>query len=84
VKMKMEQINLEHVYAPECVEFKICLENLMDEDVKKDFKRIITEKFNNNASKLVKKAELNAKYIEELKTIKLMRAQTNYRQYGVF
>jgi hypothetical protein len=80
----MEQINIEHVYAPECVEFEICLEEFIKDEKKHEDQRNIIEKGKKSTLKLVKKAELNAKYFDELKTIKLVRTQTNYRRYGVF
>ena len=80
----MEQINLEQACAPECVEFKIYLEDLMEEEVKKENERLDTRDDKNILLKISKKAELNAKYFEELRDARTIKNQIHFRNYGVF
>jgi sialic acid synthase SpsE len=84
VKRKVEHINLEQVCAPECVEFKIYLEDLMEEEVKEENKKFISEKGKRDLAKIVKKAELNARYVEELRNVRNIKNQILFRNYGVF
>jgi len=80
----MAQVNLDCVSAPECVELEIKLEDLREEEEFREQRKIERKSVKKKLSKLIKKAEMNAKYVEELRPIKHVKNQFTYRNYGVF
>ena len=80
----MAQVNMDYTPAPECVEFEIKLENLGEEEVVCKEKKVEQKSVKKKLSKLIKKAEMNARYVEELRPIKLVNSQFTFRNYGVF
>jgi len=80
----MAQVNMDFVPAPECVEYEIKLEDLGEEEVICKEKKVEQKFVNKKMSKLIKKAEMNARHVEELRPIKQVKNQFTYRNYGVF
>ncbi len=80
----MAQVNLDCVSAPECVEYEIKLEDLREEEVIREERKVEQKSVKKELLKLIKKAELNARYVEELRPIKLVNSQFTFRNYGVF
>ena len=80
----MAQVNMDFVPAPECVEYEIKLEDLGDEEVVCKEKKVEQKSVKKRLSKLIKKAGMNARYVEELRPIKLVKSQFTFRNYGVF
>ena len=78
----MAQVNMDYVSAPECVEYEIKLEDLGEEEVICKEKKV--EQVNKKLSKLIRKAENNARYVEKLRPIKQVKNQFTFRNYGVF
>lgn len=80
----MAQVNMDYVPAPECVEHEIKLEDLGEEEVIREERKVEQKSVKKKLSKLIKKAEMNARYVEELRPVKLVKNQFTYRNYGVF
>ncbi len=81
---KMAQVNMDYVPAPECVEYEIKLEDLGEEEVICKERKVEQKSVKKKMSKLIKKADMNARYVEKLRPIKLVRNQFTFRNYGVF
>lgn len=80
----MAQVNMDFVPAPECVEYETKLEDLGEEEVIHEERSVELKSVKKKLSKLIKKAEMNARYVEKLRPIKLVKNQFTYRNYGVF
>ena len=80
----MAQVNLDCVSAPECVEYEIKLEDLREEEEIREERKVEQKSVKKELLKLIEKAELNARYVEELRPIKLVNSQFTFRIYGVF
>lgn len=81
---KLEQINLNCVSAPECVKIEICVE-ISDDKIEPIEKAEVHRKSaKSRLSKLFKKSNLNAKYIEQLIPIERLERQRVRRNYAVY
>jgi len=80
----MAQVNMDFVPASECVEYEIKLEDLGEEEVICKEKKVEQKSVNKKMSKLIQKAEMNARHVEELRPINQVKNQFTYRNYGVF
>ena len=80
----MAQVNLDCVSAPECVEYEIRLEDLREEDVIREERKVEQKSVKKELLKLIEKAELNARYVEELRPVKTVGSQVYFSKYWVF
>ena len=80
----MAQVNLNCVSAPECVEFEIKLENLGEEEEIHEERKVEQKSVKKELLKLIKEAELNARYFEELRPVKTVGTQVYFNKYWVF
>ncbi len=80
----MAQVNIDCVSAPECVDFEIKLEDLGEEEVIREERKVEQKLVKNGLSKLIEKAELNARYVEELRPVKTVGSQVYFNKYWVF
>ena len=75
---------MDYTPAPECVEYEINLEDLGEEEVICKEKKVEQKSVKKELSKLIKKAEMNARYVEDLRPVKLVKSQFTFRNHGVF
>lgn len=80
----MAQISSDCVSAPECVEYEIKLEDLKEEEEVREERKIEQKSVKKEMLKLIKKADMNARYIENLRPIKLVKSQSTFKNYLVF
>jgi len=79
----MEQIELDCISAPECVEIEICVENFEKEKEQQVEKLEHKESVKDKLIRLLGKAKRNAKYIKEVVPIQRLEQQRVYRDYGM-
>ncbi len=80
----MAQVNMDYVSAPECVEYEIKLEDLGEEEVIREERKVEQKSVKKELLKLIEKAELNARYYEDLRPVKTIGSQVYFSKYGVF
>ncbi len=81
---QLEQIDLNCISALECAKTEACVEKTADkiELIRKT--EIHKKPVKSRLSKLFKKSNLNAKYIEQLNPIERLKSQQVYRNYGIY
>jgi len=79
----MEQIELDCISAPECVEIEICVENFEKEKEQQVEKLEHKESVKDKLIRLLGNAKRNAKYIKEVVPIQRLEQQRVYRDYGM-
>lgn len=80
---KKEQIELDCVSAPECVEIEICVEKIDKEVEYYGEKEVHKGSVKSQLVRLFRRAKRNAKYIEEVVPIQRLEQQRVYRDYGL-
>jgi DNA-binding MarR family transcriptional regulator len=81
---KMAQISSDCVSASECVEYEIKLEDLREQEEIREKGKVEQKSVKKEISKLIKKADINARYVENLRRIKLVKSQSTFKNYLVF
>ena len=79
----MEQIELDCISAPECVEIEIYVKNFEKEKEQNIEKLEHKESVKDKLIRLLGNAKRNAKYIKEVVPIQRLERQRVYRDYGM-
>ncbi|MFW9879384.1 MAG: hypothetical protein ACFFG0_40420 [Candidatus Thorarchaeota archaeon] len=81
---KLEHVDMNCVNELECVEFKVCVDNVDTEPKNLIQVRDHKNPVKSQLSKLFKKSKLNVNYIKETNPIENLKFKQNSRIYSIF